>query len=118
MLNVSLRILPNDKDYDQYYQNPGAPQPIGNDKLTFQVIFDEVLRNYYLLYPAMNLRIPLNDPEQWEDPNMAGLMMQRTQKSWWGKAEYMPRTRDLSASRRTLLHAWCLRYLTGAASAT
>jgi hypothetical protein len=115
---INLRLLPNDKDYSQYYQNPQAEQPVGNDKLTFEVIFAEVLRNYYLLYPAMSLRVPLDDPEQWSDPVMAGLMMQRTQESWWDKAEYMPRTRDLSASRRKLLHAWCRKFTDGNAQTT
>lgn len=109
---ISLRILPNDRDYSKYYRDPNAPQPIGNDLLTYQVLFDEVLHNYYLLYPAMNQRVSLNDPEQWEDPVMAGNMYKRTQSSWWAKSEYMPRTRDLSSSRRTLIHAWCLKYLT------
>jgi hypothetical protein len=108
---ISLRILPNDRDYRQYYRDPNAPQPVGNDLLTYQVLFDEVLRNYYLLYPAMNQRVPLNDPEQWENPVMAGNMYKRTQSTWWDKAEYMPRTRDLSSSRRTLIHAWCRKYL-------
>lgn len=110
---INLRILPNNLDYSQYYIDPNAEQPVGNDKLTFEVIFREVLRNYYLLYPAMNQRVPLNDPEQWADPVMAGTLMQRTQESWWDKSEYMPRTRDLSESRRTLLHAWCLKIING-----
>jgi hypothetical protein len=108
---INLRLLPNDKDYSEYYKDPQAPEPIGNEKLTFDVLFREVLHNYYLLYPAMNQLIPLNDPQQWADPEMAGRMMQRTQQSWWDRAEYMPRTRDLSRSRRQLLHAWCLKFL-------
>jgi hypothetical protein len=109
---INLRLLSNDRDYSEYYQNPEDDQPVGNDKLTFEVIFREVLQNYYLLYPAMSLIVPLNDPEQWSGAEMAGRMMQRTQKSWWPKAGYMPRTRDLSESRRKLLHAWCLKFLT------
>lgn len=107
---INLRLLPNNKDYSQYYQDPKAPEPVGNDKLTFQVIYQEVLRNYYLLYLGMNAVIPLNDPEQWNDAEMAGRLMQHTQKSWWDKYGYMPRTRDLSESRRTLLHAWARKF--------
>lgn len=107
---VNLRILPNDKDYSGYYVDPGAAELVGNERLTFDVIYDEVLRNYYLLYPGMNLRVPLNDPEQWAGAEMAGRLMQRTQKSWFATAKYMPRTRDLSDSRRTLLHAWCRKF--------
>jgi hypothetical protein len=74
------------------------------------VIYQEVLRNYYLLYPGMNAVIPLNDPQQWEDAEMAGRLWQHTQKSWWNQYGYMPRTRDLSQTRRTLLHAWARKY--------
>lgn len=109
---INLRILPNNTDYSRYYKDPSAVPPVGNDSLTFEVIYEEVLRNYYLLYPGMSQRIPLNDPENWSDADMAGRLMQRTQKSWFGNSEYMPRTRDLSASRRTLLQAWCLKFLT------
>lgn len=108
---INLRMLPNNKDYSQYYKDPKSHEPIGNDKLTFQVIYQEVLRNYYLLYPGMNAVIPLNDPQQWEDAEMAGRLWQHTQKSWWNQYGYMPRSRDLSESRRTLLHAWARKYL-------
>ena len=40
---------------------------------------------------------------------MATRLLQRTQTDWWGKSEYMPRTRDLSRSRRELLQAWARR---------
>ena len=108
---INLRMLPNNKDYSQYYKDPKSPEPVGNDKLTFQVIYQEVLRNYYLLYPGMNAVIPLNDPQQWEDAEMARRLYQHTQKSWWNQYGYMPRTRDLSQTRRTLLHAWARKYL-------
>jgi hypothetical protein len=108
---INLRLLPNNKDYSQYYVKPNEPDPVGNDKLTFDVIYQEVLRNYYLLYPGMSAVIPLNDPEQWDDAEMAGRLLQHTQKSWWNQYGYMPRTRDLSQSRRTLLHAWARKYL-------
>lgn len=108
---INIRILPNDKDYSQYYVDPAAKQPIGNDKLSFEVIYDEVLRNYYLLYPAMSLRVPLNNPEYWDDPEMANRLATRISMDFWGKAEAMPRTRDLSDSRRKLLTAWCLKVI-------
>lgn len=106
---INLRILPNDRDYSQYYV-PGSNPPVGNAQLTFDVMYNEVLRNYYLLYPAMSLRIPLNDPSYWTDAEMAGRLMQRISLEFWGKAEAMPRTRDLSESRRTLITAWCLKF--------
>lgn len=110
---INLRLLPNDKDYG--YTDPSVSQPVGNGKLTFDVIFREVLRNYYLLYPAMSQLVLLNAAEQWSDPETAGRLVQRTQKDWFNKPEYMPRTRDLSDRRRRLLHVWCLRFLTSQA---
>ncbi|OIN58283.1 hypothetical protein [Arsenicibacter rosenii] len=107
---INIRILPNNVDYSQYYVNPEDPQPVGNELLTFDVIYNEVLRNYYLLYPAMSMRIPLNDPTYWNDAEMAGRLMQRISLDYWALSEAMPRTRDLSASRRTLLTAWCLKF--------
>ena len=108
---INLRLLPNDEDFGAYYVDSSAENPVGNDSLTFEVIYEKVLRNYYLLYPAMSLGIPLNDPAYWRGAEMAGRLFQRTQKSWFAKRAYMPRTRDLSDSRRALLHAWCRKYL-------
>jgi hypothetical protein len=108
---INIRILPYN-DYSKYYlprQNPGDP-PVGNNLLTFDVIYNEVLRNYYLLYPAMSQRIPLNDPDEWNDAEMAGRLMKRISLPFWGTAMTMPRTRDLSQSRRELLTAWCLKF--------
>jgi hypothetical protein len=107
---INLRILPYN-DYSVYYTDPGDPQPVGNDLLTFDVIYNEALRNYYLLYPAMSQRVPLNDPAYWSDAEMARRLMQRVSIDAWGTAEAMPRTRDLSQSRRTLITAWCLKFL-------
>src|SRR5262249_6164842 len=35
--SISLRILPNDEDFSQYYVDPNSPEPVGNDLLTFDV---------------------------------------------------------------------------------
>lgn len=112
---INLRLLPNDKDFSQYYV-AGSNPPVGNEQMTFDVIYNEVLRNYYLLYPAMNKHVPLNDPTKWSNPQMAGILAQRISLDNWGKAMAMPRTRDLSESRRALLNAWCLKILKGAAT--
>ncbi|HEY0678373.1 MAG TPA: hypothetical protein VGD17_08800 [Chitinophagaceae bacterium] len=106
---ITMRILPYN-DYSMYYIDPTAPQPVGNDQLTFDVIYKEVLQTYYLLYPAMNERIALNDPDEWSDAEMAGRLMQRIGLDFWGTALQMPRTKDLSQSRRDLLTAWCLKF--------
>ena len=102
---MSLRILPNDEDFSRYYVDPGSAEPVGNELLTFDVLYEKVLRTYYLLYPIMNERIPLNDEGAMK--KAAGAILERTDKKLWMTTRYMPRTRDMSESRRKLLRAWC-----------
>lgn len=109
---ITMRVLPNE-DYSQYYEDPSIAQPVANDTLTWDVLYEKVLRNYYLLYPAMSLRVPLDNEDYWKTPDMAGRMYSRIQPEAWPKAVYMPRTRDLSESRRQLLQAWCLKIMQG-----
>lgn len=107
---INLRILPN-FDYSRYYVDPTAPEPVGNDSLNFDVIYNEIFRNYYLLYPGMNARRPLNNPEYWVGAYNAQVLLERTSRETWPHYEYMPRTRDLSETRRTLLQAWARKTL-------
>lgn len=103
--SISLRILPNDEDFSRYYVDPSAAEPVGNEQLTFDVVYAKVLRTYYLLFPAMNQIFPLNSEQQ--VTQMAPAILGVTDPSNWMKSGFMPRTRDMSASRRTLLQAWC-----------
>jgi hypothetical protein len=107
--SISLRILPNDEDFSVYYVDPKSPKPVGNDQLTFEVVYEKVLRTYYLLYPIMNGIFPLNSEA--DVRANAKAILQVTEPGLWMSLGYMPRTRDLSASRRTLLRAWCLKIL-------
>jgi len=102
---ISLRILPNDEDFSQYYVDPAVPEPVGNNLLTFDIVYAKVLRTYYLLYPIMNSSFLLNS--ETDVKNHAAGILARTDPSLWMSKKYMPRTRDMSASRRTLLQAWC-----------
>lgn len=108
---IYLRILPNE-DYSRYYveSTPGT-EPVGNSTLTFGVIFEHVFRNYHLLYPIMSKMVPLNDPEEWAGPEMARRLLNRLDPSIWNSYEFMPRTRDLSRSRRELVEAWCRKII-------
>lgn len=106
---ISLRILPNTVDFKQYYRDPYAEEPIANELLTFDVVYHNVLRTYYLLYPAMNQVFPLNSEA--EVRKCAPGILDRTEYSLWMTSGYMPRTRDMSQSRRTLLRAWCRKVL-------
>lgn len=108
---ISLRILPNMKDYSGYFVEPTAAEPVGNDQLTFDVVYQEVLRTYYLLYPAMNLIFPLNDEASVAGYAQPILQATSTTPANWMSSGYMPRTRDMSNSRRILLRAWCAKVL-------
>jgi hypothetical protein len=110
--SISLRVLPNDEDFSKYYVDPNAPQPVGNAQLTFDVVYQTVLRTYYLLYPIMNIMaFPLNvEP----DAATAKAILRVTDPAKWMSNSYMPRTRDMSTSRRTLLQAWCRKVIAGA----
>ena len=106
--SISLRILPNDEDFSGYYVDPSAAYPVGNDQLTFDVVYQKVLRTYYLLYPVMNF-LPLNSESR--VTQSAAAILQATDPAGWMFSTMMPRTRDMSASRRTLLQAWCRKVL-------
>src|SRR5205085_8365622 len=85
---ISLRILPNSVDFSQYYVDPKAADPVGNDSLTFDVVYRYVLRTYYLLYPSMNRIIPLNSEPAVE--KSATAILARTEQSIWMTSGYMP----------------------------
>lgn len=107
--SISLRILPNDEDFSQYYVDPNVADPVGNELLTFEVLYEKVLRTYYLLYPVM---IPFVQLDSEADVTRnAKAILQTTDPSVWMTADYMPRTRDMSASRVRLLQAWCRKVL-------
>ncbi len=114
--SISLRILPNDEDFSRYYVDPKASEPKGNEQLTFDVVYQKVLRTYYLLYPLMNAIFPLNSEA--EVAKRAQAILQVTDPKLWMSIAFMPRTRDMSASRRTLLQAWCRKVLGAHAGTT
>lgn len=106
---ISMRVLPNDEDFSAYYVDPSAESPVGNEALTFEVVYAKVLRTYFLLYPAMNKVFALDDAKAVR--GMASAILERTSLDLWLSTSYMPRTRDLSDSRRKLLQAWCRKVL-------
>ena len=111
--SISLRILPNTEDFSQYYVDPSSSEPVGNDRLTFDIVYRKVLRTYYLLYPIMNQHIPLNNEAK--VAAAAASILGRTDPDSpnypWMSNGFMPKTRDMSESRRTLLRAWCRKVL-------
>jgi hypothetical protein len=107
--SISLRILPNDEDFSQYYIDPNSPEPVGNDRLTFDVLYEKVLRTYYLLYPVMIPIVQLNSEQ--DVAKNAQAILRVTDPTIWMTDGDMPRTRDMSGTRTTLLQAWCRKVL-------
>jgi len=89
-----VRVLPAD-DYDH----------IPDDLVTYAFVYQEVLRYYHLLYPAMSRIINWADEDDVR-ANAAGIS-DRISKGSSDRFGYMPRTRDLSDGKRKLLERWC-----------
>lgn len=113
---ISLRILPNAEDFSRYFVDPTAAEPVGNDQLTFDVVYQKSLRTYYLLYPVMKQYIVLNDESAVAQNASQILSATSTTPANWMSSNYMPRTRDMSNSRRILLRAWCRAVLGSSAT--
>jgi hypothetical protein len=89
--------------------DPSVAKPVGNDLLTFDLLYEKVLRTYYLLYPVMIPYVQLNS--EGDCTEKAQGILNSIDQSIWMTNDYMPRTRDMSASRTTLLQAWCRKVL-------
>jgi hypothetical protein len=90
---INFRIFPAD-DYDN----------VPDADLDFSLIYDQVLRYYHVIYPAMARIFPLND-EQTIIDNAEGIR-ERMNPELLGDWGYMPRTREMSAGKRKLLLRW------------
>jgi hypothetical protein len=86
--SISLRILPNDEDFSVYYVDPNASDPVGNDQLTFEVVYEKVLRTYSSPYPIMNKVFPLNS-ERTSRAN-AKAILHVTDPGFWMSKRFMP----------------------------
>ena len=93
---ATLRILPHDDYSDLLAAGP-----------TFDDVYGNVFQYYDLILPAMNERLPMDDPSVWATPTAAHYLKRIIDPTLWSTPSYMPRTRDLSASRRALLLAFC-----------
>lgn len=91
---TNVRVLPAD-DYDD----------LPDEQLTFDLLEQEILRYYYVLYPAMTDIIDLGDESEMR--RSAGRIASQISKDNWSEYGYMPRTRELSDGKRKLLTRWC-----------
>ncbi len=100
---ISIRVLPNEDFSDYLIQ--GKTGLITKPDVTFDFVYQNTLRTYDLLFPAMHAVFPLSNESV--IGAMAQSILQRTDLNLWGNTGFMPITRDMSESRRALLQAWC-----------
>jgi hypothetical protein len=80
---------------------------VSDDALGFDLIYQHIFRNYYLLLPAMNKRLDMSDASIFTHPTAAHYILRMIELSMWEYYDFMPRTRDLSSARRALLRRFC-----------
>lgn len=95
---ANIRVLPTD-DYSA----------VPDSSLTFAFIYQEVLRYYHLLYPAMSDVFNLSNETVVR--SLAQFILDRINPAQWEFASYMPISRDLSDGKRALLTRWCQKVL-------
>jgi hypothetical protein len=98
-----LRVLPHD----------AAASAVPDEQLTYESIYEHVFRYYALILPAMTKRLDMSRSSRdlWASPSAARYLLRSTEVELWEHWAYMPRTRDLSATRRHLLRRFCRKVL-------
>ena len=91
---TGVRVMPAD-DYT------GVPRAT---RLTWDFLYAEIFRYYYLLFPAMSELIPMNNEGAMRAA--AAMLVKLTDPAHWISTKYMPPTRDLSTGKRKLLVEW------------
>ncbi len=94
----NVRVYPDDK-----FDN------VTDEQLTWDYIYTQVFRYYYLLYPAMSRYFPFNDQAAMEANALR--IQQLTDPKLFNKTYYMPVTRELSPGKRQLIEQWCQKIL-------
>lgn len=72
--------------------------------IPWETVYEECLRFYYILFPAMSKRIPLNDEATIQA--VAGEILKRISDRYRPTTLYMPLTRSLSPDKVALLRAY------------
>jgi hypothetical protein len=92
----SVRVLPTDESLEAI---------TSDEDLTWEFIYDRILKNWDLLNPIMTIRgLPLNDEETLRA--VGDRIHEVIQLSMHESPDYMPITRDLSIGKRRLLERW------------
>lgn len=90
---LNVRVLP----LDNYDSVPDAD-------VTFDFVYQEVLRYYHLLFPAMSELLKLSDKDA--VIGRAQAILDRIDPARFEKSIYMPVSRDMSDGKRRLLERW------------
>ena len=77
---------------------------ISTGNIPWDIVYENCLRFYYIIFPAMSKRIPLND--QPTINAVAGEILKRTSPQYRDTTLYMPLTRSLSPGKVALLQAY------------
>jgi hypothetical protein len=98
-----LRVLPYDDEAVR----------IADADLDYDAVYRHVFRYYALILPAMTKRLDMtvDGAGLWQTPTAARYLLKTTGVDMWEHWAYMPRTRDLSATRRDLLRRYCRKIL-------
>src|SRR5262249_1914197 len=87
-----LRVLPTD-DFSA----------VPDSQITFAFVYENVLKYYHLLHPAMDVAVPGFDLSLENSVvARADKIRTRVQNTSWDDPQYMPRTRELSAGKAAL----------------
>jgi hypothetical protein len=73
-----------------------------DQKYTWDYVYNEVLRYYYVVFPAMSLRLPLNN-EVLISQQVYGVVKERVSDEYKNTTLLMPITRDMSPGKVKLL---------------
>lgn len=96
------------------YPNHDYSHIIASGDVDWDIVYKEVLRYYYLVFPAMSLRIPLNDPNT--ITVTAPEFLKRIDPALKSTTLYMPPTRDMSPGKEALLSAYLQKVQSKAAA--
>lgn len=88
---TNMRVLPEDNFN-------GLTTP------TYQDIYQNILRYYYLIYPAMSQVIPFNSEDAVRAAATA--ILERLDPANWESCLFMPVTREMSSGKRRLFARW------------
>ena len=92
-----------DEDVSQYYAPDGS--------LQWSDVYEVALRYFAVLFPAMSTHIALSDEGTMSLPNVARMLLARTDISAFKGTHYMPLTRAWPISHRQMLRDWACQVL-------